>query len=103
MMPRVSPVFALLFALVLSAPAAAQNNRDRNRDRDYDRDQDCADDQSDRQALGAKAGFHRRSSAMNANIASCRIHGASRRSIPFHTPKLHAGAKARMEIPPERR
>jgi DUF4097 and DUF4098 domain-containing protein YvlB len=40
MMPRVSPVFALLFALVVAAPAAAQDRRDRGRDRDWDRDQD---------------------------------------------------------------
>jgi DUF4097 and DUF4098 domain-containing protein YvlB len=39
MMPRVTPVFALLFALVLAAPAAGQRrDRDRDRDRDYDQD-----------------------------------------------------------------
>ena len=37
MMPKSSPVFALLFALVLAAPASAQRNRDRERDYDQDR------------------------------------------------------------------
>ena len=38
MMPRLTPVFAIVFALILAAPAAAQRNRDRDRDRDWDQD-----------------------------------------------------------------
>ena len=38
MMPRLTPVFAVIFALMLAVPAAAQRNRDRDRDRDWDQD-----------------------------------------------------------------